>query len=131
MSVITSHVSVVEAFFDRLRAGDLPGVQKCLHPQMEIAEPAGLPYGLRYHGHDGVAQLVAAVSELYEFEIHSVEARAWGEEVVGVVEATFVSRKTGRSLDTRVVEIYTFTDGLISHADIFPKDTRAIYELTL
>jgi ketosteroid isomerase-like protein len=131
MSVTTSRVSVVEAFFEQLRAGDLPGVLKYCHPEVELIEPAGLPYGTTYHGHDGLGQLVAAVAELYEFEIHSVEAHDWGDKTVGYLEATFVSRTTGKRLDTHVVEIYTFTDGLLSSVEIFPQDTRAIYELTL
>lgn len=95
---------------------------KCCHPELELIEPAGLPYGRTYHGHHGLGQLVAAVAELYEFEIRSVEAHDWGDNAVGYLEATFVSRATGKRLDTHVVEIYTFTEGLLSSVETFPHD---------
>jgi len=131
MTVVTDHVALVERFFEQLRAGNLDGCLQCLHPDSEIYEPDGIPYGGRYRGPEGFGQLVAAVSELFEFEINSVDAHAIGDRAMSILDATFVSRTTGKRLDTTVVEIYQFTDGLISFADIFPKDTRAIYGLTV
>lgn len=131
MNVTTDHVAVVEDLFTNLRAGNLEACLRSFHPDSEIYEPERLPYAGRYRGPEGFAQLAGKVAELFEFEIHNVGAHAIGDRVVGILDATFVSHTTGKRLDTKVIEIYQFTDGLISFADIFPKDTRAIYELTV
>jgi ketosteroid isomerase-like protein len=123
--------AVVTSFFQALRAGDLDAAFQCFHPDSEIDEPEGLPYGGRYRGPEGVMRLVTAISQDYDFEIGETDIRPIGpDEALGILEATFISKSTGKRVHTKVVELYRFTDGLISFADIFPKDTRALYELT-
>ncbi len=126
-----SHAHVVERFFESLAAGDFGTALESFHEDNVIHEPTGLPYGGDYVGRQGVQDLIMAVSTLFEFEIRKWDIHEAGDGCVGVLDAIFVSRETGRRIDTKVVELYKFTEGLISDATIFPHDTRAIYELTL
>jgi len=124
------HAAVVEKFFASLAEGEAETAIACFHENAVIHEPASLPYGGDYGGREGFGRLYAAVLSLFEFAIHSWDIRETGDEAVGILEATFTSPVTGRSLRTPVVELYEFTDGLISDVVVFPYDTAAIIELT-
>lgn len=122
--------AVVRKFFAALADNDAETALGSFHENTVIHEPANLPYGGDYEGREGFGRLLASITELFEFAIHGWDIRETGDEAVGVLEATFTSRVTGRSLRMPVVELYKFTDGLISDVVVFPQDTAAIIELT-
>lgn len=129
-TVSRDHVAIVESFYQRLTTGDVAGALANFHRDSEIDEPDGLPYGGRYQGHRGILQLFMNVAAHFHLEIRQWELHATGEEVVGIITTTFTSKATGKVLHTTAVELYRFADGRISSVDIYPKDTRAIYELS-
>lgn len=124
-------VAVVTAFFEAVAADRQRECAAMIHEDMRLEEPAGLPYGGIYEGKEGVADLSRQVKRLFEVIIHGFEAHPAGARVAAVVDATFTCRATGRSIRTSVVELWEVRDHLLIRADIYPKDTRAIYELTL
>ncbi|MGE2735670.1 nuclear transport factor 2 family protein [Mycolicibacterium vaccae] len=130
-TTVRDDVAVVTAFFEAVAADRQRDCAAMIHEDMRLEEPAGLPYGGVYEGKQGVAELYRRVSRLFEVEIHGFEAHAAGERVAAVVDVTFTCRATGRSIRTSVVELWKVKDQLLVRADIYPKDTRAIYELTL
>jgi hypothetical protein len=62
--------------------------------------------------------------------VHTCQVHGASEVVVAEMQASLRSKETGRNLDTQIVELYRFTDGLISNIDVFYKDTKAVADLT-
>lgn len=124
-------VEVVEAFFRAIADGDPKACFAVVHPEVRVREPEGLPYGGEYRGRDGLADLSRRVMARFDLVIHGWEVSGASPRVLAVVDVTFTCRATGRGLRTSVVEIYEVRDGMLLCGDIYPKDTRAIHELTL
>lgn len=123
-------VAVVTEFFEAVAAGRHRDAGAMIHEEMRLDEPAGLPYGGTYEGRQGVADLSREVYRLFEVTIHGFEVNSAGDQVVVVVDVSFACRATGRAARTSVVELWTVKDDLLIRADVYPKDTRAIHELT-
>lgn len=126
-----SNATVVSAFFERLGAGDVPGALALMHDQVRLTEPDGLPTGGEYVGRDGFVSFLEKTRSVYEATIHAQKVSDAGDVTLVEFDATFTSRATGAHVDTRIVELYTVVDGLITHIDVYPKDSRAMYEITL
>ena len=125
----TDRTDVIDQLFTKLTAGEIEAAMELIHPDNVIDEPEGLPYAGLYKGPQGFAELFGKVSSLYGFEIHDWTVEPFGEGAICHLNATFTSLKTGESKPMQVVEIYEFTDGKMSHATIFPRDTKVIAEL--
>lgn len=126
-----SDTTVVAALFDRLADGDVPGALSVMHDEVRLTEPAGLPTGGEYVGKDAFASFLEKTHSVYRATIHAQKLSDAGDVTLVEFDATFTSRETGASVDTRIVELHTVVDGLITHIDVYPQDTRAMYEITL
>lgn len=126
-----SDTTVVDAFFDRLGAGDVPGALSLMHDDVRLLEPAGLPTGGEYVGKDGFVSFLEKTRSVYQPTIHARKLSDAGDVTLAEFDVTFTSRATDAHVDTRIVELYTVVDGLITRIDVFPKDSRAMYEITL
>ena len=126
-----SDTSVVRSFFDAFRAGDLETLVALLHDDVTVSEPAGLPIGGEYQGKRAFLQLLEIIHESYVIELQSTRLFDVGEFTLALINETWTSKATGASLRTRVCELYTVADGMITKIDVFPKDTRTLYELTV
>jgi len=121
-------LAVVKGFYEAFIAGDLAGCIERLDPDLEIDEPAGLPYGGHYQGIEAFQQLAGAMLAGYEFTLLEWSVHDAGEFVVGRLLGRFTSRANGRSLEMPVVEHSHLTDGRISRIDVYYKDTRAFVD---
>lgn len=115
-----------EAFIDSFLTGDLPAALRCLHPDVTLDEAASLPFGGEFKGHDGFARFAQRAAETIEFDVHGHAAIDAGDQVVVRLHATMRPRGGGPSVPMRVIEVHSFTDGLISGIDVFYKDTDAL-----
>lgn len=126
-----SDTTVVATFFDRLGAGDVPGALSLMHDDVRLLEPAGLPTGGEYVGKDGFLSFAEKTRSVYRPTVHARKLSDAGDVTLVEFDVTFTSCVSDTHVDTRVVELYTVVDGLITRIDVYPKDTRAMYELAL
>jgi uncharacterized protein len=108
---------------------DLPALLDLLHSDVEIREPASLPYGGIRHGHAGFAEVLQIMAAAVDLEItgHTVHPIPAG--VILVLDVRFTSRSSGAALTTRVVEIDTVEAGKVRTMSLFYEDTHALLEL--
>lgn len=92
-------------------------------------EAASLPYGGEYKGVVGFEKLLENVATVADLEILRKTFRDADDVVLGDMDVRLTARKDGRSLETRVLELYEVSDGMISSCDIFYKDTKAVVDL--
>jgi ketosteroid isomerase-like protein len=126
-----SNATVVEEFIEALGAGDAAAGLPLLHPDVQIFVPARLPFGGEYAGLEGFIGFFEQVASTYDVKIHDAKVMNGGDHVVTLTDTTWTARATGASLDTQFCEVYTVTDDKITVINVFPKDTRALHELTI
>lgn len=122
-------VDVVERFFKAFGAGDLETVIGLLSPDIVVNEGAGLPYGGDHVGVPGFQGLVGKIFQNFEMTLENAEVLDGGRFAVAKLDLAFKSLVSGRVVKMPAVELYTVTDGLVSHIDVYYKDSKAIHDL--
>lgn len=109
--------------------GDLEKVLGCLHPDVVVIEPAGLPYGGEHHGHAGFGQLLGRISSRLELDVTGISVYEAGPGFAARMQASFKSRTSGREITTTVVEVDEVVDGLVTRIDAYYKDPELVAAL--
>ena len=121
-----SDAAVVHKFLDSIATLNVEGALSCLHPECVVEEPASLPYGGTHVGVPGFMTIFTKLTEVAAPTFESFEVLDAGTKVIGQVQLLLTAHVTGKEFRTSVTEVYTLTDGVITHADIFYKDTKAL-----
>ena len=87
-----------------------------LSSELLAREAASLPYGGEYKGVVGFEKLLENVAAVADLEILRKTFRDADDVVIGDMDVRLTARTNGRSLETRVVELYEVADGMISRA---------------
>jgi uncharacterized protein len=120
------HAAIVAELARRFQAGDASGAFALFHPEIRIEQPASLPHGGWHTGHEGVAAMGAVFGRCWERSIASARILGCGESVVQLTTQTWTARQTGRCATVDVVELFSFTGGLVSEIRVFQQDTHAL-----
>ncbi|MEV0247889.1 nuclear transport factor 2 family protein [Nocardia sp. NPDC050712] len=98
-----------------------------LDPDIVMYQASSLPYGGEWRGHDGFRDFIAAMGEnwdgLWFDEQHFVSD---AERVVVYSRGRLRARRTGRTLETSLLQWITFRDGLITAFRPYYHDTTAV-----
>ncbi len=127
----SAEIGIVGRFFEAVLGNDVATLQELVSPECVVHEPADLPYGGEYKGLDGLLAMFGAILADYEFSVTGTPAlMAVGDgRVVVRMDATFLSRRSGRTAEFPVAEIYTLSAGQIVDIDVFYKEPGAIRAL--
>lgn len=119
-------LETVQELARRFAAGDREGAAALYHADFRIQQPASLPHGGWFDGMSGMGEMGGRFAEHWDRTI--VDPRIFGtdNEVVQVTTQTWTAKKTGKSATVDVVELFGFTDGLISEIRVFQQDTYAL-----
>jgi ketosteroid isomerase-like protein len=127
---MSDNTAIVERFFAAVLGGDVPALNELVSPDCVVHEPADLPYGGEYKGVEGLLAMFGAIGQGYEFAVNSAETMdVPGGRVVVRIDATFTSRRSGRTCAFPIAEIYTLAGGQIVDVDVFYKEPAAIRAL--
>lgn len=106
-----------KASFDELAA--------YLDPDVVVHQAPSLPYGGTWHGHHGMEEHFAAMSQTWEsFDILGQDYLDHGDTIV--VHSQVRARATGRSLDFPIVQMITIRGGRLIEFRQFYRDTVPI-----
>ncbi|MFD0362342.1 nuclear transport factor 2 family protein [Nocardia sp. GCM10030253] len=129
---MTTTMSALRRFFAAEAAyitegGDFTAMAACLAPSVVMYQASHLPYGGEWHGQDGIRRFMDAMSETW-LSLEFLEQRfvVDGDAVVIYNVGRMRARATGRVLDTSVMQLITFRDGLICEIRPFYLDTAAV-----
>lgn len=121
---LTTPLAIVQELARRFQAGELESAFALYHPQLRIEQPASLPHGGVFHGHAGVRAMGALFAELWERTITNPRRMACGQGVVQITTQTWKAKATGRSATLDVVELFAFSEGMVSEIRVFQQDTQ-------
>ena len=122
------HVEVVQRMIEAFRAGELDAALATVHEDLVVHEAASLPYGGDWAGPGGFRDLLHQLG-VHGLQVLTSEILDAGDEVVVRFNTRFTSPRSGAVIPMPILEVYRFTDGLISDVDIFYKDTKALIDL--
>ena len=120
---------MVQELARRFGSGDREGAMQLFHPSLRIEQPASLPHGGWHEGHDGMARMGAEFGRHWDRTIDHPRIFGDDDTVVQITTQTWTALSTGRSATVDVVELFRFTDGLISEIRVFQQDTHLLLGL--
>jgi ketosteroid isomerase-like protein len=123
--------AVVEEFLRLMGHGQASCALGLVSDDVTVSEPEGLPHGGEYRGKKAFVEVLRALAANYRLDVADVRVINGGSVIVAMADVQWTSVSTGRSLDTRLCELYTVADGLITSIEVFPKDTRMLHQLTI
>jgi hypothetical protein len=116
----------VEELARRFRASDFAGALELFDPAVRIQQPASLPHGGWHDGREAVDAMGATFRRYWDRTITDPRVLCCGEALVMVTSQTWTARDTRRSATVDVVELFSFTDGLVSEVRVFQQDTHLL-----
>ena len=126
------NAEVVRHFYEAYSRGDFESAVQNLHPEVEVhpalepVEQVGRSRGA-WRGREQVMEFFDDLDDTWDQVTVEVEdtVEAGGDRVVAT-EKWRVRGRNGIEVDTRLFEIYTFRDGLISRVDGFTDKSEAL-----
>lgn len=111
-----------------LKAGDFGAIAPLLHADFAVHEAASLPYSGTYKGIDGWRNLSRAVVKTWEdFRFEIIEHHG---SVADTLVVRFAisgrSRRSGKTFDTTVLELWRFRDRLLIEITPYYWDTAEL-----
>ena len=125
-------VRTVQDLFAAAARGAVEEMTACLHEDVVVVQGHGLPYQGTYGGRQGFLDMLDALVSRYEIGQRNLVTHDTGDGDIGAIvtfDVDFRARATGRTGSSGNVELYRFTDGLISSIDIYYKDAVAVAAL--
>lgn len=121
--------TIVRKLIDAVSAGDIDGMLSLLAPDLEVVEPASLPYGGVHRGVEDFCKNVLEVM-LSKAEMGATNHRLFssGDTVVVSMLSSVTSRRTGNVLQMPYLELYTVKEGLVTRIDAYPQDTKKLVD---
>jgi uncharacterized protein len=125
-TLATDRAGLVRELAERFGAGDREGAFQLLHPDLRIEQPSSLPHGGSHVGRSGMEQMGATFGRFWSRTIGAPRILGCGDTVVQITNQTWVAHGTGDSATVDVVELFSFSDDLISEIRVFQQDTAAL-----
>jgi ketosteroid isomerase-like protein len=123
-------VPSIEAVETSAAQGGFEQVVELLDPNVRIHATTSLPHGGEFVGHDSFLKMGEQFHDLWNL-VGAIEFEyldGGDDKVVTLASFTLESRRTGRSVPVRMVEIVTVRDGKITELEAYYYDTVPIIE---
>lgn len=125
-------VTVVKAIFEAVRRRDASTLLNSYAADIEIREPAALPYGGIYHGHDGAIRHATAYTECWD-AIQSEDDRDPQPQVFSARDHVIAlwrlkATTAERRLNVPVVDVIKLRDRQVFSLQMFHRDATAVRE---
>jgi hypothetical protein len=123
-------LATVERFMKAVVEERLDDARGLLDDEFVAYEAGGVPYSGEYRGPQGFFDLLAKMTEGMELTLGPApQCFLAGDSVAVRSRVTFTSRASGKSVEMRLVEVYTVRNGLIVELDVYYKDPSAVAAL--
>jgi hypothetical protein len=119
-------VGLVQELATRFGAGDREGALALMHSDLRIQQPASLPHGGWHVGRSGMDEMGVTFARYWSRAIAQPRILGCGDTVVQITPQTWTAHRTGDSETVDVVELFSFTEGLVSEIRVFQQDTAAL-----
>ena len=123
-------IDVVNNMYNAAVAGDWEELGKYVTDDFAVVESEGTPYAGRYEGTEGFQQVVKKVFSYYEdFAIEQKSQCVGDKHVMVLVGFKGKGKKTGKSFESELVEMFVFEGNKVSEIRPFYWDQKLIIEV--
>jgi uncharacterized protein len=123
----SANVAIVQNIFAALSEGDLAKAAAYFDPKIRIYEPANLPYGGLYIGHEGFYQLFERLSETFDnLTIPPSAIADAGLSVIAMTTLQGITRQSGIQVSMPLNEVFVVRQGKVTEIRPFYWDSAAI-----
>jgi len=106
---------------------DFAAMAATLHPEIVLEQPASLPYGGEWHGHDGLRRWLEAMDAAWSaVEVADPLIAEAAGSVIVQAEFRATARKSGRTVAMPICEVVRFEAGLPIGWRVFYFDTASL-----
>ena len=107
------NVALVRRYYAALEARDLDTVVSLVSPEVDIFQTEELPWGGRFHGHEGLSEFFLTLVANITSSVTTERIYAAGDDVVQIGRTAGTVNATGAEFDVAEVHILTVSDGQI------------------
>lgn len=123
----TKLIEIVNQMYGALPAMDWDTYQSHMHADFCVVEADSLPYAGTYRGMDGFQQLVGIVFGMFSDFIPTITDMAVSDNRVMVwVDMTMTGAKSGKTINTPMIEVFSFEGDKVREIRPFYFDTDLI-----
>jgi ketosteroid isomerase-like protein len=108
-----SPIDIVRSLYDAFGRRDVQAVFALFSPEIEITQSPELPWGGRYHGHDGAGQFFAKLTSHINSIVEIERLIASGEQVTVIGWTQGTVNATGAKFRVPIAHIWTLRDGRV------------------
>ena len=120
-------IEIVNELYAALPRMDWDSYRAHLHADFRVVETPALPYPGTFHGMAGLLELIGKVFELFEVFEATPGPMCIGEDHVMVwVEMKMTGRKSGKTINTQLIEVFKFEGEKLLEIWPFYYDTELI-----
>ncbi len=123
-------VSVVKAVYDAYARRDIGAIFDLFHPEVEIRQTELLPWGGRYHGHEGLRAFLGRLTQAIDSRVEHDELIDAGDRVVSVGRTRGQVRANGAPFDVAAVHVFTIADGKVRRYEAYIDTPAMLRALT-
>lgn len=125
-----TNVETIKQMYAAALKQDMPAALNALDEDLVIHEQESLPYGGRYEGHEGFQKLFQNLAAHWDdFKFSPKEFMDAGETVVAIVQFTGKAKKSGKSLDMTMYELWRMRNGKAVECHSIVWDTAKMLEI--
>jgi ketosteroid isomerase-like protein len=126
--VSEENVETLRAISSAFNQGDIDGLVRYLHPEVEIHPATGgiLDMATMYRGHDGMRQFAETAWESFDMAVEIEEITTAPDGRILATERWQMRARDGIETGFQLTDIYTFRDGLIIRIDGFRERAEAL-----
>lgn len=118
------NLEAIRRFYPAIMAGDVDTMRAFMAPDCVFYEPESLPYGGAYRGPDGFLGLMQVLGDYWEtMDPQDFRVSGSGNLVTAHFRFIAVSKKTGLTLDTPLIEVWDMEGGRGKVGRVFYYDT--------
>jgi uncharacterized protein len=127
MAKVSNNDDTVLRRYAASAAADAAAWRACFTSDGSFTEPASLPYGGTYRGHRELETIQRTLVDYWEeLRVDMESLHDAGSTVVVVARARGRARRTGGTIDERLVDVLTLEDGLIKSSIVSIDTSRVL-----
>jgi ketosteroid isomerase-like protein len=121
---------IVRKMLENGLAGNYDAIRRHIADDYRCHLPAGLPYGGEYRGWDGYTEVFAKIVDFFaDVSFGPNEILANDDKVVILSRIKGTVRKSGKSFDMPLVEVWELEGDMVTAVTAFYHDTKLLSEL--
>lgn len=119
------NVAIIEGFFNAIPEGT-QALVPYVHEDCVFHEAECLPWGGDFRGPAGFEEFMGIMTSKVDIDLRKIEYINAGQKVAVDLLVRWTSKRTGESVDMKVIELYDFKDGKIIDGSVYYKDAPVV-----